>query len=145
MGVDGERHAPAALPHAKKPITRMGGPQGRSGRVRENLAPTVIRSPDRIQSLSRSTRWRHMKSEVVASLILKLDVSWRWVVSFRLQPLYLPRKNSGYRSGFFGKKETFFATFWYRMGFPGLPTPQSSHCAYWAIPAYKQCSISLFT
>jgi hypothetical protein len=50
MEVGGQRHAPAALP----PVTtqyplyrRQGGPQGRSGRVRNISSPTGIRSPDR--------------------------------------------------------------------------------------------------
>jgi len=46
----GQRHDPAALPPGKSryPLyTRLGGPQGQSGRVRKNLAPTGIRFPDR--------------------------------------------------------------------------------------------------
>ena len=42
MEVGGQRHAPAALPPGKTryPLYRtLGGPQGRSGRVRKNLAP----------------------------------------------------------------------------------------------------------
>jgi hypothetical protein len=41
-GVDGQRHAPASLPSGKTryPLySRLGGPQGRSGRLRKNLAP----------------------------------------------------------------------------------------------------------
>jgi hypothetical protein len=47
--VGGQRQAPAALPPGKTryPLYSMlGGPQGRSGRVRKNLTPTGIRSPD---------------------------------------------------------------------------------------------------
>ena len=50
MGVGGQRHAPAALPPGKTryPLYRsLGGPQGRSGRVRKISPPTGIRSPDR--------------------------------------------------------------------------------------------------
>ena len=50
MGVGGQRHAPAALPLGKTryPLyRRLGGPQGRSGRVRKISSPTGIRSPDR--------------------------------------------------------------------------------------------------
>ena len=50
MGVGGQRHAQAALPPGKTryPLYwKLGGPQGRSGRVRQNVAPTGIRSPDR--------------------------------------------------------------------------------------------------
>jgi hypothetical protein len=48
--VGGQRHAPAALPPGKTryPLYRgLGGPQGRSGRVRKISPPTGIRSPDR--------------------------------------------------------------------------------------------------
>ena len=50
MGVGGQRHAPAALPQGKtrQPFhSRLGGPQGRSGRVRKIRPLTGIRSPDR--------------------------------------------------------------------------------------------------
>ena len=46
----GQHHAPAALPpgKARYPLhRRLGGPQGRSGRVRKISPPTGIRSPDR--------------------------------------------------------------------------------------------------
>ena len=49
-GVGGQHHAPAALPPGKTryPLyRRLGGPQGRSGRVRKFSPPTGIRSPDR--------------------------------------------------------------------------------------------------
>jgi hypothetical protein len=48
MGVGGQRHAPAAVPPGKTryPLyKRLGGPQGRSGRMRKNPAPAEIRSP----------------------------------------------------------------------------------------------------
>ena len=51
MEVGGQRHTPAALPprKARYPLyRRLGGPQGRSGRVRINFAPTGIRTPDRL-------------------------------------------------------------------------------------------------
>ena len=60
-GVGGQRHAPAALPPGKTryPLyRRLGGPQGRSGRVRKISPPTGIRSPNRparSESLSRPT------------------------------------------------------------------------------------------
>ena len=59
MGVGVQHHAPAALSHRKTryPLyRRLGGPQGRSGRVRKNSPPTGIRSPDcpaRSESLYR--------------------------------------------------------------------------------------------
>jgi hypothetical protein len=59
MGVGGRRHGPAALPPGKTryPLyRRLGGPQGRPGRVRKNVFPAGIRSPDgpaRSESLYR--------------------------------------------------------------------------------------------
>ena len=56
MGMGVERHAPAALPPGKTryPLyRRLGGAQGRSGRVRKISPPTVIRSPDH-PALSKS-------------------------------------------------------------------------------------------
>jgi len=50
MVVGGQSHAPAALLPGKTryPLyRRLGGPQGRSGRVRKISSPTGIRSPDR--------------------------------------------------------------------------------------------------
>jgi hypothetical protein len=49
-GVDGQRHAQAALPPGKShyPLyRRLGGPQGRYVRVRKISPPAEIRSPDR--------------------------------------------------------------------------------------------------
>ena len=49
MGVGGQRHALAALARGKTwyPLyRRMGGPQGRPGRVRKISSPNGIRSPD---------------------------------------------------------------------------------------------------
>ena len=47
----GQRHPPVALLPGKSwyPLYRsLGGPQGRSGRVRKISPPTGIRSPDRL-------------------------------------------------------------------------------------------------
>ena len=49
-GVGGQRHAPAALPPGKirHPLyIRLGGPQGRSGRMWKISPPTGIRPLDR--------------------------------------------------------------------------------------------------
>ena len=61
MGVGGKPHAPAALPPGKSQCTlyrRLGGPQGRSGRIRKTSPPIGIRSPDRSDSLCRPTMSR---------------------------------------------------------------------------------------
>ena len=50
MEVGGQHHAPAALTpgDTRYPLyRRLGGPQGKSGRVRKISPPTGIRSPDR--------------------------------------------------------------------------------------------------
>ena len=52
MGVNGQRHAPAALPPGKRPSTHFTGGLGGGATElvwtgAENLAPTGIRSPDR--------------------------------------------------------------------------------------------------
>jgi hypothetical protein len=50
MGVGGKLHAPAVLAPemTRYPLyRRLGGPQGRSGRLRKISPPTGIRSPDR--------------------------------------------------------------------------------------------------
>ena len=60
MGVGGQRHAPAALPPRKTQYPlyrRLGGPQGRSGRVRKILPPPEF-DPRTAQPIaSRYTDW----------------------------------------------------------------------------------------
>jgi hypothetical protein len=60
MGVGGQRHAPAALPPGMtryQLYSRLGGPQGRSGRVLKISPPTGF-DPRIIQLLaSRYTDW----------------------------------------------------------------------------------------
>ena len=60
MSVGGQRHAPAALPPGmtRYPFyRRLGGPQGRSGRVRKIL-PLPESYPRTVQPLvSRQTDW----------------------------------------------------------------------------------------
>ena len=60
MGVGGQRHAPAALPAGKTryPLyRRLGGPQGRSGRVRK-ISPPPGFDPRTAQPVaSRYTDW----------------------------------------------------------------------------------------
>ena len=66
MGVDGQRHTPAALPPGKTryPLyRRLGGPEGLSGRMRKKLGATGIRSPDR-STPSESLYWLSYRSSV---------------------------------------------------------------------------------
>jgi hypothetical protein len=54
MGVGGQRHAPAALPPGKTryPLNRrLGGPQGRSGRVRK-ISPLTGFDPRTVQPVA---------------------------------------------------------------------------------------------
>jgi len=59
-GVGGQRHDPAALPSGKTPYPlyrRMGGPQGRSGRVRK-ISPSPGIDPRTVQPVaSPYTDW----------------------------------------------------------------------------------------
>ena len=60
MGVGGQRHAPAVLPPGKTRYTlytRLGEPQGRSGRLR-NISPAPGFDPRTVQPVaSRYTDW----------------------------------------------------------------------------------------
>jgi hypothetical protein len=54
MGVGGQLHAPAALPPGKTRYTlyrRLGGPQGRSGRLRK-ISPTPGFDPRTVQPVA---------------------------------------------------------------------------------------------
>jgi hypothetical protein len=92
MRVDGQSHAPAALPPGKicYPLyRRLGGPQGRSGRVRK-ISPTLGFDPRTVQlvpsrytvyaipmctvSLSLTTQWRRA-SRFIFWLIRHLAVA----------------------------------------------------------------------
>jgi hypothetical protein len=48
MSVGGQRHAPVALPLGK---TRLGGPQGRSGRARK-ISPLPVFDPRTVQPVA---------------------------------------------------------------------------------------------
>ena len=66
--MEGQHHAPVALPPGKTryPLyRRLGGPQGRSGRVRKISPHTGIRSPDFQPVASRYTDWAIPVSKVV--------------------------------------------------------------------------------
>ena len=72
MGVGGQRHAPAALLPGKTryPLyRRLGGPQGRSGRVRE-ISPPPGYAPRTVQPVaSRYTVWAipvHSQTQVTS-------------------------------------------------------------------------------
>src|SRR5215472_14194103 len=83
----GQRHAVAALPPGKTryPLCRrLGGPQGRSGRVRKNLAPTGIRSPDR-PAHSQSLYRLSYRSPVFGAV---------WITTVLLQQLYCNNNNN---------------------------------------------------
>ena len=60
MGVGGQQHAPAALPQGETryPLyRRLGGPQGRSGRVRK-ISPPPGFDPRTVQPVASSyTDW----------------------------------------------------------------------------------------
>ena len=60
MGMGGQHHAPAALPPGKTryPLyRRLGGPKGRSGRVRK-ISPPLWFDPRTVQPVaSRYTDW----------------------------------------------------------------------------------------
>jgi hypothetical protein len=85
--VDGQRHAPAALPPGKTQYPlyrRLGGPQSRSGRVRKISPPTGIRSPNATahsQSLYRLSYPRTLlysnKVKNEWSLTSSLSMTWK--------------------------------------------------------------------
>jgi hypothetical protein len=69
-GVGVQRHSPAALPPRKTgyPLyRRLGGPHGRSGRVRKTPTPTGIRSPDRPARIESLYRQRYPAPIIFAS------------------------------------------------------------------------------
>jgi hypothetical protein len=61
MGVGGQLHAPAALPPEKRPryplYRRLGGPQGRSGRMRKISPPPGFDPRTVLPVASRYTDW----------------------------------------------------------------------------------------
>ena len=96
-GVGVQRHAPAALPPGKTryPLyRRLGGPQGRSGHVRKNLAPTGIRSPDRpagSESLYRlSYRGPHNNQDTKISYFVSANGRPLPIILFFYELLRLP-------------------------------------------------------
>ena len=61
MGVGGQRHAPAALPPEKRPVTHctggLGGPHGRSGEV-PKISPPPEFDPRAVQPIASGyTDW----------------------------------------------------------------------------------------
>ena len=91
MGVEGQHHAPAALPPGKTryPLyRRLGGPQGRSGRVRK-ISPPPGFDPLTVQPVaSRYTDWAIPAApltlgaciffeELLGRLILRTYIKWR--------------------------------------------------------------------
>ena len=77
MGVAGQHHAPAALPPGKTryPLyKRLGGPQGRSGRVRK-ISPLPGFDPRTVQAVAnRYTDWAIPAAINFCIIILKMSV-----------------------------------------------------------------------
>ena len=80
MGMGGQRHAPAILPPGKiryPSYRRLGGPQGRSGRVQKNSPPPGF-DPRRVQPVvSRYTDWAIVAPFNFAHNIAKQMVGFR--------------------------------------------------------------------
>ena len=74
MGVGGQGHSPAALPPGKTryPLYRkLGGPQGRSGRVRK-ISPPLGFDPRTVQPVaSRYTDWAIPAAIFFVSITIK--------------------------------------------------------------------------
>jgi hypothetical protein len=115
MAAGGHRHTPAALPRERDPastVQEAGWAPGLVWMDAENLASTVIRSPDRparSESLYRLTYPGPQRSNTkakfflstprmyksgTAPLIPNLDKRW-WEVSLKSWPLYHREKNPG--------------------------------------------------
>ena len=99
----GQRHAPPALPPGKTryPLyKRLGGPQGRSGRVRKISPPTGIRFPDhpiRSKSLYRLSHsgpfqaWRDFKFIVPLTAFVTVQCTEAGSISGIKGPYSAPR------------------------------------------------------
>ena len=93
MGVGGQHHAPAALPSEKTryPLySRLGGPQGRSGRVRK-ISPPPGFDPRTVQPVaSRYTDWAMKAKEDNWQLytLFHVGIKNRRVLNFKLRPIY---------------------------------------------------------
>jgi len=88
MGVGGQRHAPAALPpgRARYPLyKRLGGLQGRSGRVGKISSPTGIRSLDCPVPSELLYRLRYPG---INTRNISWDKGGRWIVVTTLPPSY---------------------------------------------------------
>ena len=78
MWVGSQRHAPAALPpgNTRHPLyRRLGGPQGRSGRVEKISPPTGIRSPYRPARSESLYRLSYSGSNSSTNIILIIPLS----------------------------------------------------------------------
>ena len=86
MWVDGQRHAPAALPPEKTryPLyRRLGGPHGRSGLVRKISTPPGF-DPQTVQSVaSRYTDWATPAHSPPYSVVKQI-----FVVSHQIRPVW---------------------------------------------------------
>jgi hypothetical protein len=106
MRVGVQRHAPAVLPTGKTRYTlyrRLGGSQGRSGRVRKISSPTGIRSPDREarsqsqyglsypDSLWRYSRFEYYLSDVISAVPSQLRM---WADSGKRNTIFRQRQDT---------------------------------------------------
>ena len=91
--MDGQRHAPAALPTGKTRYPmyrRLSGPQCRSGQVRKISPPAGIRSPDRTTRSESLYRLRYPAPQKL------LGHAYRMYGSTRTLPLCCVRKVSNF-------------------------------------------------
>jgi hypothetical protein len=88
----GQRHAPAVLPPEKTryPLyRRLGGHQGRSGRVRKISPPTGIRSPDRPACSESLYRLRYPRQQIKYT---KFKILWLLIMN-HWKAIYVPLKD----------------------------------------------------
>jgi len=87
MGVGGQRHAPAALPPGKTRYVlyrRLGGPQGRSGRVRK-ISPPPGFDPRTVQPVaSRYTDWATPAPTFISSSGIINYILWKFYNTYLL-------------------------------------------------------------
>ena len=104
MGVGCQRHAPAALSPRKtryRLCWRLGGPQTRSGRVREISPPSGIRSADRparsesLYRLSYPGRGYFSERNLLEELVISGMMTFQWIVNNGVVGPWLNSSGSG--------------------------------------------------